>query len=80
MRLWLGGILTGVLLYGLITLGIRLHMTQLAYQFFDLKSYERSLKEENLRLKAELAEALSPKASWKSGWKVPEPSQLRRLP
>jgi len=61
---------------------IRLHMTQLAYQFYELKSYERSLKEENLRLKAELAGYLSPNFSEKGfeGWKQPEPHELRLIP
>ena len=48
-----------VVFYLLGMLVIRLHMTQLAYTFEESKEYERSLKEEQRRLKASLAQELS---------------------
>jgi hypothetical protein len=67
-------------LYGLCMLALRLHTTQMAYQFYELKTYERSLKEENLRLKVELAEYLSPLQGKNSEWKIPEPDEVVLIP
>lgn len=80
IRVWGVIALIGLLFYGLSMLVIRLHTTQMAYQFHELKTYERSLKEENLRLKAELAEFLSPNANKDEAWKLPEPSEMVRIP
>lgn len=80
IRLWGGLFLLGFLLYGLSMLVIRLHTTQMAYQFYELKTYERSLKEENLRLKAELAEFLGPDKDKDQAWKLPEPAEMVRIP
>lgn len=79
-RRWLLLVIFGVSFTGLSTLVVRLHVTQLAYEFDALKSYERSLQEEQLRLRAELAEDLSPSKLSHPEFIEPEPSQVVRLP
>jgi len=80
IRVILGGLVGSVLLYSIAMIVIRLHMTQMAYQFDQVKEYERSLQEEQLRLRARLAEALSPHHLDLFGLQTPQPSQLRRIP
>lgn len=69
-----------VCLYVVMAIVIRLHITQLAYQFQDLKAYERSLKEEQVRLKSELAKVLALEVKSQSSYRIPEPHQVIRIP
>lgn len=66
--------------YVLAMLLIRLHITQQAYVFDDLKDYERSLKEEQRRLRLEIAELLSPDYLKMKGFEEPQPDQIARIP
>ncbi len=68
------------LFWGLASLVIRLHLTQMAYEFDTMKRYQRSLKEEELRLRAELAERLSISHIHSPQFREPEPDQVVRLP
>jgi hypothetical protein len=70
----------GLGFFGLSMLVIRLHMTQLAYEFEDLKNYERSLKEEQLRLRLRIAEALSPNQAHSKEFQEPRPDQVVVIP
>lgn len=72
--------LWGLMFFGLSMLVIRLHMTQLAYEFEDLKSYERSLKEEQLRLRSKIAEHLSPNQAYSKDYVEPRPDQVVLIP
>jgi hypothetical protein len=67
-------------LWGLSGLVIRLHLTHLAYEFEGLKRYHRSLKEEEIRLRAKLAEELSISQIQSEIYREPEPSQVVRMP
>lgn len=78
IRYLLLNILIGTFLYGLIMMVVRLHLTQLAYHFDELKAYERSLKEEQLRLRAQISEALSPDRLKIEGFQEPQVSQVLR--
>lgn len=83
MRIWKSislSFLLHIILYGVLAIVIRLHMTQMAYQFHELKAYERSLKEEELRLRAELARELSPNFMKLDEFKAPEPDQVVVIP
>lgn len=73
-------LLLHIIAYGFLAIVIRLHMTQQAYQFHELKAYERSLKEEELRLRAKLAEALSPSRLKLEDYIAPQPEQVVRIP
>ncbi len=72
--------LASFIFWGLATLVIRLHVTRLAYEFESLKRYHRSLKEEQLRLRADLAEKLSINQIQSSEFHEPQPDQVVRLP
>jgi len=72
--------LASFIVWGLATLVIRLHVTRLAYEFESLKRYHRSLKEEQLRLRADLAEKLSINQIQSSEFHEPQPDQVVRLP
>ena len=69
-----------ICLYVVMAIVIRLHITQLAYQFQDLKAYERSLKEEQVRLKSELAKILALEAKSQASYQIPNPIQVVRVP
>ena len=73
-------LLIATLIYSGSLIIIRLKMTQKGYAFEQLKEYERALKEEQLRLKAKLAGALSPARFKVEGFKEPEPHQIIRIP
>ncbi|MBN8555326.1 MAG: hypothetical protein J0L93_07775 [Deltaproteobacteria bacterium] len=60
---------SGFLLYCGAMIVIRLSITQMAYQFEELKNYERSLKEEQLRLRAGVSKKISPALSELRSWK-----------
>jgi hypothetical protein len=71
---------SGFLLYCGAMIVVRLSITQMAYQFEELKNYERSLKEEQLRLRASVSRKLSPQA-WKlKGFTEPAPHQVVVIP
>lgn len=67
-------------IWGLGMLAVRLHLTQLAYEFESLKRYERSLKEEEIRLRALLAEKFSLDRLQSDDLVSPQPDQVVRLP
>jgi len=73
-------IIGAFIFFGLATLVIRLHVTRLAYEFESLKRYHRSLKEEQLRLRADLAEKLSINQIQSTEFHEPQPDQVVRLP
>jgi len=80
IRSILYAILTGVVIYGLSMIVIRLHITQMAYAFDEMKAYERSLKEEQLRLRASLARSLSPENLHAKDYQEPNPGQVVKIP
>lgn len=83
MKAWKAVLLSlvfNLILYGVFAIVIRLHMTQQAYQFYELKAYERSLKEEELRLRAELARALSPSHMSLENFREPQSNQVVKIP
>lgn len=67
-------------LYGLGMLFVRLHMTQMAYQFDEKKDYERSLMEEQMRLRLDLNRSLSPVQLKDLDFVEPEPEQVVMIP
>lgn len=69
-----------LVLWGLAGLVIRLHLTQLAYEFEVLKRYHRSLKEEEIRLRAKVAEELSLSQIKSDVYREPTPDQVVRMP
>lgn len=73
-------VLGGFVLYSASMVVLRLRMTELGYQFEELKTYERSLKEEQLRLRAELARKLSPQQLRLQGFSEPEARQVMVIP
>jgi len=80
MKSFLLASLVSVLFFSLSMIAIRLHLTQLAYSFDDMKEYERSLKEEQLRMRAQLAEKLSPHHLYLDGFQEPKSDQVRVIP
>lgn len=68
------------MLYSAAMIVLRLRMTEMGYQFEELKSYERILKEEQLRLRAELARKLSPQQLRLQGFAEPEARQVVVIP
>ena len=60
---------SGFLLYCGAMIIVRLSITQMAYQFEELKNYERSLKEEQLRLRAVVSKKMAPAVSELKSWK-----------
>lgn len=71
----------GLALYSLGMIFVRLHMTQQAYQFRELKSQERSLIEEQQRLKVFIAESLAErKLLAEESFLAPPPEKVVRLP
>lgn len=68
------------MLYGLLMLGIRLHLNQMAYQFDERKAYERTLKEHQRRLEAKLLERLSPGHESFQSFQEPKPEEVVRIP
>jgi hypothetical protein len=69
-----------LVLWGLAGLVIRLHLTQRAYEFEVLKKYHRSLKEEEIRLRAKVAEELSLSQIKSDVYREPTPDQVVRMP
>lgn len=69
----------GLGLYFLSLLAIRLHITQMAYQFTDLKSYERSLIEEQRRLRVGISEKISALAGADQEFRDPRIEQVKVL-
>lgn len=59
---------------------IRLQLTHMAYSFEDLKVYERSLQEEQTRLRSQIAKTLMARPGWIEGFQEPTPEQIRRIP
>jgi hypothetical protein len=59
-------------------------MTELGYEFEESKALERSLREEQVRLQAEISQRLSQsqfKKEWKAlGYGEPEPRQVIVIP
>lgn len=73
-------LLAGILLYSSAMMVIRLKMTEMAYTFEELKSYERSLREEQVRLRAEVSQRLSPAQLKLKGFSEPMPKQVVVIP
>ena len=73
-------ILGGFILYSASMIILRLRMTEMGYQFEELKTAERGLKEEQLRLRAELARKLSPQVLKLQGFSEPEAKQVVIIP
>lgn len=73
-------IVGAVLLYGTSMIVVRLRMTELAYEFERLKNEERALREEQVRLRARLAEKLSPMRLKLDGFTEPSPEQVVKIP
>lgn len=73
-----------LLLYSTLMIVIRLKITELGYEFEEVKGYERALREEQLVLRADLARKLSVqhlKDRWKErGYDEPEPKQIVVIP
>lgn len=76
--------LGGVLLYCLAMIVVRLRITELAYEFDDAKNDERALKEEQVRLRAEIGKLLTSndfrRQMKAQGFAEPEPNQIQRIP
>jgi hypothetical protein len=77
---WALSILAGFIFYSAAMIVLRLRMTEMGYQFEELKTYERSLKEEQLRLRANLAKKLSPQQLRLQGFAEPESRQVVAIP
>ena len=73
-------VLGAVLIYSASLILIRLRMTAMAYKFEELKERERAMEEEQLKLKALLAEKLSPAKLILEGYSEPEPDQIVVIP
>ena len=73
-------ILVGVIVYSTAMIVIRLQMTNMAYEFEEMKGYERSMKEEQRRLRARLAKELSPENIKVEGFSEPRPEQVVVIP
>jgi hypothetical protein len=73
-----------ILLYSSLMILIRLKITELGYEFEETKAYERALREEQLVLRADLANRLSVrglKKRWEAkGFAEPEPKQIVVIP
>ncbi len=70
----------GFLFYAVGMMVIRLRITQLAYEYEELKKYERNAHEEQLRLRATLAKRLSPVHKNFKDFREPEPNQIVMIP
>lgn len=77
-------ILGGGLFFATAMMAIRIRITELGYEFEDAKVLERSLREEQVRLQAEISRRLSQsqfKKEWKAlGYGEPEPRQVIVIP
>lgn len=84
MRLWFFTLLGGFLLYTALMMIVRLKVTELGYEFEEAKILERSLREEQVRLQAEISRYLSQtqrRKVWKDlGYRDPEPQQMVVIP
>lgn len=76
---WTASILGAFILYSSAMIILRLRMTEMGYEFED-QNKERSLKEEQLRLRADLAKMLSPTSLRLKGFAEPEASQVVAIP
>lgn len=70
----------GLLVYALGMIIIRLQMTQTAYVFEETKRMERSLHEEQMRLKVRIAQSLQEHKAWLQDFREPDPRQVIRMP
>lgn len=70
----------GLILYATGMIVVRLKMTETAYQFEEAKSYERSLKEEQQRLRARISTSEHPLSLKLKDFQEPHPQQIVRIP
>lgn len=70
----------GFIFYGAGMIIIRLKMTETAYQFEEAKSYERTLREEQQRLRLKISESSGPDRMRLKNFQEPHPSQVTRIP
>jgi hypothetical protein len=70
----------GVAVYSVTMIVVRLQMTEMAYRFDAAKKDERSLQEEQMRLRSELARLLNPKSMKVADLQEPGPNQVRVIP
>ena len=80
LKLILAHMAAGFVLFSACMIVIRLRMTELGYRFEELKAYERTLKEEQLSLRAKIGERLAPQKLKLSGFTEPLPKQVVRIP
>ncbi|MDB5037995.1 MAG: hypothetical protein JWQ35_1523 [Bacteriovoracaceae bacterium] len=73
-----------VFLYSALMIIIRLRITELGYEFEEAKAYERELREEQLKLRVDLADLVSEKRIKSrisvKGFAEPEPKQIVVIP
>lgn len=70
----------GTAIYSICMIVIRLQMTEMAYRFEAAKKDERSLQEEQMRLRSELAQLLNPGKMKVTSLQEPGPQQVRVIP
>jgi hypothetical protein len=80
IKLIIFSLFLGVAVYSVTMIVVRLQMTELAYRFEAAKKDERSLQEEQMRLRSELARLLNPKNMKVSTLQEPGPNQVRVIP
>ena len=84
LRLIFFTLLGGFLLYTTLMMIIRLQVTELGYEFEEAKIFERNLREEQVRLQAEISRNLSQtqrRKMWRDlGYRDPEPQQMVVIP
>ena len=80
IKSFLFSVFVGVAVYSVSMIVIRLQMTEMAYRFESAKKDERSLQEEQMRLRSELARLLNPKNTKVSALQEPGPNQVKVIP
>jgi len=73
-------ILSALIIYSATMIVVRLKMTAMAYEFDELKASERSMKEEQARLRALISEKLSPDKMFLEDFSEPNPEQVVVIP
>lgn len=73
-------LLFAALFYSALMIVIRLKIMETAYQFEEAKAEERSLREEQQRLRVKISERLAPGRLKAVGFQEPEPSQIVLIP
>lgn len=73
-------IAAGMILYATGMIVVRLKMTETAYQFEEAKTYERSLREEQQRLRAKISFELPSLTTNLKDFQEPDPRQIVRIP